>query len=107
MSDFQVFIEEEDMYERFIQEVMCEGYYGYDFMDDKNPMKNVFMRWCIEQYQIKQEEDKLDEEDEKMNKMEAFLNEKMNELEEKKAEVIKRYDDLPKQGKKEVENETI
>ena len=67
MSDFQIFIEEEDMYERFIQDVMCEGYYGYNFMDDKNPMKNVFIRFVMEQMAIKEEEDKLDKEDEVEN----------------------------------------
>ncbi len=129
MKAFMEFIEEENLFDRFIQEVMCEGYYGYDFMNDNNPLKNVFIRYCLEQMEIKKEEEEEEEEEkekekpnnmmkrfldyyeEKKDKEEEWFKMKMTHLdamrERNRQKEIKRWNDLEEQGRKEVENETI
>ena len=104
MKAFMEFIEEENLFDRFIEEVMCEGYYGYDFMNDNNPLKNVFIRYCLEQMEIKREEAEEEEEEKKDKMMKTFLD---TMIERNRQKEIKRWNDLEEQGRKEVENETI
>ena len=112
MSDFAIFIDENDLQNKFLEDII-NGYFGFDFMNETNPLKDVFMLYCEMEYEQEQEEmeeelkekyETMQEEKEKEETMLNHLKEMIERNRRKNIEaIIKRADEDAEQGRKEVE----